>query len=85
MVLESSVEKRMQPLYKKTWKSIVKSNENIQDLKLNHKQLEDVMKQLLKLDTINEENKSLVFKLIDKIIIDDNKITIKYKFNNIEL
>ena len=24
-------------------------------------------------------------KLIDKIIIDDNKITIKYKFNNIEL
>lgn len=65
--------------------AISKSNENIQDFKLNHKQLEDVMKQLLKLDTINEENKSLVFKLIDKIIIDDNKITIKYKFNNIEL
>ena len=65
--------------------AISKSNENIQDLRLNHKQLEDVMKQLLKFETINEENKSLVFKLIDKIIIDDNKITIKYKFNNIEL
>ena len=43
------------------------------------------MKNLLEFDTINEENKSLVFKLIDKIIIDDDKINISYKFNNIEL
>ncbi len=65
--------------------TISKYRENIQELKLKHKQLEDVMKQLLKFDDINEENKSIVFKLIDKIIIDDNRITIKYKFNNIEL
>lgn len=37
MVLESSVEKRMQPLYKKTWKSIVKSNENIQKKRMRRK------------------------------------------------
>lgn len=37
MVLESSVEKRMQPLYKKTWKSIVKSNENIQKISRRRK------------------------------------------------
>ena len=43
------------------------------------------MIKLLEFDTINEENKSLVFKLIDKIIIDDDKINISYKFNNIEL
>lgn len=57
----------------------------MQDSKLTSKELEETMKQLLKFDTINEENKSLVFKLIDKIIIDDDKITIKYKFNNLEL
>ena len=65
--------------------TISKRNKNTQELKLNQSQLEDVMKQLLIFDTISEENKSLVFKLIDKIIIDDNKITIKYKFNNIKL
>lgn len=64
---------------------ISKYSPNTQELKLNHRQLEKAMKQLLNFYTINEENKSLVFKLIDKIIIDDNKITIKYKFNNIEL
>lgn len=37
MVLESSVEKRMQSLYKKTWKSIVKSNENIQKISRRRK------------------------------------------------
>lgn len=51
----------------------------------NPKELEEIMAKLLEFDTINEENKSLVFKLIDKIIIDDNKINISYKFNNIEL
>ena len=65
--------------------TISKSNKNTQELKLNQSQLENVMKQLLKFDTINEENKSLVLKLIEKIIIDDDKINIKYKFNNLEL
>ena len=65
--------------------TISKSNKNTQELKLNQSQLENVMKQLLKFDTINEENKGLVLKLIDKIIIDDDKINIKYKFNNLEL
>ncbi len=60
-----------------------KEKENVQEL--DSKQLEETMKNLLKFDTINEENKSLVFKLIDKIIIDDDKINIKYKFNNLEL
>ena len=65
--------------------AIPKNKECVQDSKLTSKELEETMKQLLKFDTINEENKSLVFKLIDKIIIDDDKITIKYKFNNLEL
>lgn len=65
--------------------AIPKNKEDNQELKLSYKQLEEAMKKLLKFDTINEDNKSLVFKLIDKIIIDDNKINIKYKFNNLEL
>ena len=65
--------------------TISKQSKNTQELKLNQSQLENVMKQLLKFDTINEENKSLLLKLIDKIIIDDDKINIKYKFNNLEL
>lgn len=60
-----------------------KAKENTQEF--NPKQVEKTMKELLKFDTINEENKSLVFKLIDKIIIDNDKINIKYKFNNLEL
>lgn len=60
-----------------------KTKENEQEF--NPKELEETMAKLLEFDTINEENKSLVFKLIDKIIIDDNKINISYKFNNIEL
>ena len=65
--------------------AISKNKEYVQDSKLTSKELEETMKKILKFDTINEENKSLVFKLIDKIIIDDDKITIKYKFNNLEL
>lgn len=57
-----------------------KTKENEQ--KFNPKELQEVMIKLLEFDTINEENKSLVFKLIDKIIIDDDKINIIYKFNN---
>lgn len=57
-----------------------KTKENTQEF--NSKQIEETMRKLLKFDTINEDNKSLVFKLIDKIIIDDDKINISYKFNN---
>lgn len=57
-----------------------KTKENIQEF--NPKDLQETMRKLLEFDTINEENKSLVFKLIDKIIIDDDKINISYKFNN---
>lgn len=60
-----------------------KEKENREEL--NPKELQKTMKELLKFDTINEGNKSLVFKLIDKIIIDDDIINIKYKFNNLEL
>lgn len=60
-----------------------KEKENVEEF--NPKQLVETMKNLLEFDTINKENKSLVFKLIDKIIIDDDKINISYKFNNIEL
>jgi len=59
------------------------SKEKVQEF--NPKQIEETMKNLLEFNTINEENKSLVFKLIDKIIINDDKINISYKFNNIEL
>lgn len=60
-----------------------KTKKNEQEF--NPKELQKTMIKLLEFDTINEENRSLVFKLIDKIIIDDNKININYKFNNIEL
>ena len=62
-----------------------KLNKNIQEIKLTNRQLEEKINYLLECDTINEENKSLVFKLIDKIIIDDDKISIEYKFNNLNL
>lgn len=39
------------------------------------------MKEILCFKEINEDNKSLVFKLIDKILINDKKVIIKYKFN----
>ncbi len=45
------------------------------------KRLKKTMKDLLNFDTINEDNKSIVFKLIDKIIINDRNISIKYKFS----
>lgn len=52
-----------------------KDNEGI-----SREQFSIIMAELLKFDTITQENKSLVFKLIDKIIIDDRNISIKYKF-----
>lgn len=52
-----------------------KDNEGI-----SREQFSIIMNELLKFDTITEDNKSIVFKLIDKIIIDDRNISIKYKF-----
>ena len=52
-----------------------KDNEGI-----SREQFSIIMNELLKFDTITQENKSIVFKLIDKIIIDDRNISIKYKF-----
>jgi len=47
---------------------------------IDESQMKEIAKQLLTFDEINEENKSLVFKLIDKIVINDKSISIKYKF-----
>lgn len=47
---------------------------------ISREQFSIIMNELLKFDTITEDNKSIVFKLIDKIIIDDRNISIKYKF-----
>ena len=49
--------------------------------KLNKDECEKIMKEILEFKEINQESKSLLFKLIDKIIIDDKDIIIKYKFN----
>lgn len=51
----------------------------------NREEFENIMKEILSFETINEDNRSLVFKLIDKIIIDDKTVNIKYKFNNMAL
>ena len=79
-ILINKYEKQKKDLESKI-NTIPRDKENTEDIKPTSKQLEETMKQLLKFDTINEENKSLVLKLIDKIMIDDNKIIVKYKFN----
>lgn len=59
-------------------------NEVIEDDKItniNKEEFETIMRELLEFKEINQKNKSLIFKLIDKIIIDDKDIQIKYKFN----
>ena len=58
----------------------IKLKDEKDNININVKQMIIIMNGLLKFDTITEENKSIVFKLIDKIIIDDRNITIKYKF-----
>ena len=55
-----------------------KNNEDKQTL--DNKTIKALMKELIKFDSITENNISLVFKLIDKIIIDDKNIKINYKF-----
>ena len=55
-----------------------KNNEDKQTL--DNKTIKALMKELIKFDSITENNISLVFKLIDKIIIDDKNIKVNYKF-----
>lgn len=81
-LLIAKYEKQKRDLEKKI-EQIQKNDENVPELDL--KQIKETMERLLEFDTINEGNRSLVLKLIDKIIIDDDKIDIKYKFNNIKL
>lgn len=47
---------------------------------LNDEKIKASMKELIQFNNITESTISLVFKLIDKIIIDDRDITINYKF-----
>lgn len=54
---------------------------NFNDIDASNKEFENTMKKILEFEEINDENKSLVFKLIDKIIIGENIININYKFD----
>lgn len=51
----------------------------IDDTKIT--QNKDFIKEILELNELNDENISLVFKLINKIIIDDKNININYRFD----
>ncbi len=57
-------------------RKVLNKNTNIKQ-----KELKNIMKAILTFKEINENNKSLVFKLIDKIIINDKDISIQYKFS----
>lgn len=59
-------------------KEQLKDNE-ISDI--TKEEFENTMRSILEFNEINQENKGLLFKLIDKIIIEDKDIKIKYKFN----
>lgn len=56
-------------------------NNTIDEKNISNENLKETMKELLTFNNINEENKSILFKLIDKIIIHDRNVSIKYKFN----
>ncbi len=67
--------------YEEKIKQFNKEKYNVTQEALEEKiKAENYMKELIKFDNINYDNRSLVFKLIDKIIIDDRTITINYKF-----
>lgn len=46
----------------------------------DREEIKETMKELLTFNSISEENRSIIFKLIDKIVINDKDISIKYKF-----
>ena len=51
------------------------------EIKIDQKEIKNIMKKILSFNEINDDNKSLVFKLIDRIIIDNKDILIQYKFD----
>ena len=77
-VLLRKYEKEKKEYDKNIIKAKMKTKKNNESI--NREEFSIIMNELLKFDTITEENKSIVFKLIDKIIIDDRNINIKYKF-----
>ena len=60
-----------------------KANSN-NKMNMNKKEAENILEKILSFEEINENNKSLVFKLIDRIVIDDKNISIQYKFSIIK-
>ncbi len=79
-VLIQKYEKEKQ-VYEEKIKQI--SNESYirqKEIQQKIKNFEESIKKILKFDDLNYENKNLVCKLIDKIIIDDNEIIINYNF-----
>lgn len=78
IILLRKYEKEKQEYDKNLRKAKMKTEKDNEGI--SKEQFSIIMNELLKFDTITEENKSIVFKLIDKIIIDDRNINIKYKF-----
>lgn len=61
-------------------KTIEQYNNTEKNNSLNYETIKKSIKELINFDNITENSMSLVFKLIDKIIIDDKDIKINYKF-----
>lgn len=78
IILLRKYEKEKKEYEKNLQKTKLKTEKDNRNISIE--QMLIIMNELLKFDTITEENKSIVFKLIDKIIIDDRNISIKYKF-----
>ena len=78
IILLRKYEKEKKEYDKNLKKAKMKTEKDNEDV--SREQFSIIMNELLKFDTITGENKSIVFKLIDKIIIDDRNISIKYKF-----
>lgn len=57
-------------------------NNNIQKTEIDNRKYKMYFNKIINFDEINDASRKLLFKLIDKIIIDDKNITIKYNFNN---
>lgn len=80
-MLMKKYEKQKKEYEKEIQKHEREKSDNIENNNINREEFETIMKNILEFKEINQENKSLVFKLIDKIIIDDKDINIKYKFD----
>lgn len=60
--------------FEKTQNSIIPEKDE------NREKIKETMKESLTFNSISDENRSLMLKLIDKIVINDKDISIKYKF-----